>query len=65
MVHSSTVKAAIKKVDSTLKVISIKKHKWGLITVKVSKEMVKSTKIGLIFGEWNGENLTLEKTEWL
>ena len=65
MVHSSTVKAAIKKVDNTLKVISIKKHKWGLITVKVSKEMVKSTKIGLIFGEWNGESLTLEKTEWL
>jgi hypothetical protein len=65
MVHSSTVKAAVKKVDSTLKVISIKKHKWGLITVKVSKQMVKSTKIGLIFGEWNGDNLSLEKTEWL
>ena len=65
MVHSSTVKAEIKKVDNTLKVVSITKHKFGLFTVKVQKQMPKSVKTGLIFGEWDGEIIKLEKIDWL
>lgn len=65
MVHSSTIKAKIKKVDNTLKVVSITKHKFGLFTVKVHKQMPKSVKIGLIFGEWDGETIKLDKIDWL
>ncbi len=64
MVNSNSIKAEIKKSYKDLKIISITKHKFGIFTVKVSKQMPKSVKIGFIVGEWDGEKIKLEKVSW-
>ncbi len=63
--NTNTIKSEVRKTDKTIKIIEVKKHNWGLFTVKVKKEMKRSTKIGLIFGEWNSGDVKLEKIEWI
>ena len=59
--HLSKIKAKVKKENPTLKIEQIKKYKFGIFIVKVSKETPKSKKIGTIFGEDKGDNIILDK----
>lgn len=63
--HSSTIKAAVNKKFKDVKIIEIKKHKFGMFSVKVSKEMPRSVKYGYVFGEFYGGTAKLDnKITW-
>jgi heterodisulfide reductase subunit C len=61
----NTIKSKVKKQFQAVEIKEVKKHKWNLFSVKVTKEMARSTKIGMIFGEWNCGECTMEKIEWI
>ena len=61
----NTIKSKVKKQFQTVEIKKVKKHDWGIFSVKVIKQMPRSTKIGLIFGEWNGGECTMGKIEWI
>ena len=63
--HTNTIKSKVKKQFQDVEIQEVKKNKWGLFSVKVKKQMPRSIKIGMIFGEWNGGDCTMEKIEWL
>ena len=63
--NNNTIKSKVKKQFQEVEIKEVKKHKWGLFSVKVIKQMPRSTKIGLIFGEWNGGECTMGKIEWI
>tara|TARA_Y100000385_G_scaffold284865_1_gene343694 strand:- start:432 stop:650 length:219 start_codon:yes stop_codon:yes gene_type:complete len=61
MAHANTIKAEVRKAFGTEIIITeVKKHKWGMFSVTVKKELPRSTKFGSIFGqndwELNEEN---------
>ena len=63
--HNSTIKSKVNQENGNVDIIEIKKHSWGIFTVKVKQERTRSTKIGLIMGDWNQGDVKLEKIEWL
>jgi hypothetical protein len=63
--NSNTIKSKVKKQFQGVEIKEVKKNKWGLFSVKVTKQMPRSIKIGMIFGEWNEGQCTMEKIEWL
>ena len=71
MAHLSTIKSEFNKKFKGVDVKEIKKHSFGLFTVKVKKEMPKSTKHGFLMGEsdWdlNKENGIVfdKKINWI
>jgi len=71
MLHKSTIKSEVRKQFTGIDIVEVKTHNWGLFNVKVKKEMARSTKIGMIWGETdfnkNTKNgVVLEsKIEWL
>jgi len=70
MLHSSTIKAEVKKRFEDIKIIEVKKHSFGIFSVKVKKETMRSTKIGIIWGKTDHENFENgvdmdAKIEWL
>jgi hypothetical protein len=63
--HASTIKAAVNKKFKDVKIIEVKKHKFGMFSVIVSKEMPKSVKKGYVFGEFDGGVVKLDnKITW-
>ena len=71
-INANTIKAEIrKKFGNEIIITEIKKHKFGVFSVNVKKELPRSTKIGLIFGktdwELNQENGVVldKKIDWL
>ena len=56
MIHTSTIKAEVKKQFSNLEVVEITKHNWGLFTVKVKQNMKTKTKLGLLHGQTDHDN---------
>lgn len=63
--HNSTIKAAIAKEYPDVKFIEIKKHKFGVFSAKVEKQLIKKTKIGLIIGNWNQGDPLIEEIDWV
>ena len=61
----NTIKSKVKKQFQGVQIKEVKKHSWGLFSVKVAKQMPRSIKIGFIFGDWNGGEYTMEKIEWI
>lgn len=55
MAHLSTIKAAVKKQFPDVKVVSVTNYKFGVFSVKVSKDMPRSVKIGFIMGETDSD----------
>ena len=72
MAHASTVKSEVRKqFGKDFKIVEVKKGSFGMLTIKIHKELKRSTKLGLIFGQtdWdlNEENgIVLDKKiDWL
>ena len=64
--HSSTIKAAVNKKFKDVKIIEIKKYKFGMFSVKVTKQMPRSVKHGNIFGEFDEGGINLDsKITWV
>ena len=63
--HNSTIKSKVNQENQNVDIIEIKKHSWGMFTVKVKQERTRSTKFGLIMGDWNQGDVKLEKIDWL
>ena len=64
--HKSTIKASVNKKFKGIKIVEIKKHNFGIFSVKVTKQMPKSIKTGHIFGEYNKGKIELDnKITWL
>ena len=63
--NANTIKAAVRKTNPTVIITNVQKEKWGLFVVKVKIEKARSTKIGLIMGNFNGGDVQLEKIEWI
>jgi len=51
MLHKSTIKSEVKKMFKDIIITDISIKSFGILVIKVKKEMPRSTKIGLIFGE--------------
>lgn len=51
MLHKSTIKSEVKKNFNDVQITEIKHMSFGIFCIKVKKEMTRSTKTGLIFGE--------------
>ncbi len=51
MIHNSTIKAQVRKQFEEVIIGEIKHKGFGIFSIKIQKEMKRSTKIGLIFGE--------------
>lgn len=70
MIHKSTIKSEVKKQFSDVTITDISHKSFGIFVVKVKKEMVRSTKIGLIFGQTDFDQsetgvLLDEKIDWI
>ena len=63
--NTNTIKSKVKKQFQGVEIQEVKKHKWGIFSVKVTKKMPRSKKVGFIFGDWNGLEYTMEKIEWI
>ena len=53
MLHKNTIKSEVKKQFNDIKIKDIQRKSFGIFVVKVEKQMARSVKIGLIFGETN------------
>lgn len=51
MLHKSTIKAQVKKSFKDVEIIDVSIKGFGVLVIKVKKEMPRSTKIGLLFGQ--------------
>jgi len=51
MLHKNTIKAEVRNQFKGLKITDVQHKSFGLFVVKVEKQMPRSVKIGLIFGE--------------
>lgn len=51
MLHKSTIKSTVNNKFQGLKITSIDHKSFGIFVVKVEKQMPRSVKKGLIFGE--------------
>tara|TARA_R110002020_G_C15696878_1_gene720418 strand:+ start:137 stop:349 length:213 start_codon:yes stop_codon:yes gene_type:complete len=51
MTNKNTIKAEVKNQFKGLKVTDVQHRSFGIFVVKVEKQMPRSVKIGLIFGE--------------
>tara|TARA_R110000822_G_scaffold52405_1_gene135748 strand:- start:7 stop:246 length:240 start_codon:yes stop_codon:yes gene_type:complete len=58
--HKSTIKAAVNKKFKGIKIIDIKKYKFGMFSVKITKQMPRSIKYGIIFGVFDGGKANLD-----
>jgi hypothetical protein len=63
--NANTIKARVKKANPEVTIMSVKKFGWGVFSVKVKKELKRTTKVGIIMGKWNGGNVELDKVEWV
>ena len=63
--NTSTIKTAVKKKFKDVEVVEVKKYKFGMFSVKVTKQMPRSVKRGNIFGVFNGGTAKLDnKITW-
>jgi|TARA_B100001093_G_C25900556_1_gene624286 hypothetical protein len=51
--HKSTIKSQVLKQFLDIEIVEIKKFKFGMFSIKVKKQLKRSTKFGVIFGETN------------
>ena len=64
--HKSTIKASVNKKFKGIKIVEIKKHNFGVFSVKVTKQMPRSIKYGLIMGYYDKGKINLDnKITWL
>lgn len=70
MLHKSTIKSEVRKTFKDVVITDISIKSFGILVIKVKKEMPRSTKIGLLFGETNfdkSENGVVldKKIDWI
>lgn len=51
IMHKSTIKSQVNKEFKDVEIIEIKKFGFGFFSIKVKKELKRTTKIGNIFGQ--------------
>jgi hypothetical protein len=70
MLHKSSIKSEVKKKFKDVVIADISIKSFGIFVIKVKKQMPKSTKIGLLFGETNFDKIESgilldKKINWL
>ena len=61
----NTIKSKVKKQFQAVEIQEVKKHKWNIFSVKVTKQMTRSPKIVMIFWEWNCGECKKGTIEWI
>ena len=64
--NANTIKAAVRKAFEGIDITEVKKGSFGVFTVKVKEERKRSTRIGLLMGDVDGCDISLDtKITWL
>jgi len=64
--HLSTIKATVRKAFPEVKISEVKRNGFGVISVKVTEDRKRSTRLGMLFGVLDNGELNLDaRIEWL
>jgi len=64
--HLSTIKATVRKQFPNVKIVEVKRSGFGVISIKVTEDRKRTTRLGMLFGVLDNGELKLDnRIDWL